>query len=99
MQHRRSQLLLLLGTALAALVLLLAAPSPATAVADLQHAGGAADPFVPLVAAVTLLAYLLAGWLLAVVLATLAGRLPGIAGRAAAGIAARIAPAAVRRAV
>lgn len=94
-----SQRRLLLWTAAAAALLVLAAPSPAGAVQQLRSAGTATDPFGPVVAALSLLAWVLAGWLLSATLLTALGRLPGLAGCLAAAAARRIAPAVVRRAV
>ncbi|MGI8537638.1 MAG: LysM peptidoglycan-binding domain-containing protein [Mycobacteriales bacterium] len=88
----------LLGTATAALLLLAAAPSPQAALRQL-HDAGPADPTAPVVAASALAAWSLAGWLAATVLVTVAGRLPGLAGRACAAVSRRVAPLAVRRAV
>lgn len=90
---------LVLGTAVALLLLLLTAPRPATALADLRTAGTATDPQGPLLAAVALLAWALAGWLLLVLALTLLGRLPGAAGRAGRGLVRRVAPGALRRTV
>ncbi len=87
------------GLAVAAAALLLAAPSPLQALDDLRSPSSAADPTEPLVSALALLAWLLAGWLLLTVLLTLAGRLPGLAGLACTAVTRRIAPATVRRAV
>ena len=89
----------LLGTAVAALLLLLAAPTPGQALGQLRDAGSARDPFAPLVAALSLVAWALALWIAVTALLTVAGRLPGLAGRVAGAVSRRIAPAAVRRAV
>ena len=88
----------LLGAATAALLLLAAAPSPQAALRQL-HDVGSADPTAPVVAVSALAAWSLAGWLAATVLVTVAGRLPGLAGRACAAVSRRVAPLAVRRAV
>ena len=85
----------LAGTAALA-ALAVAAPSPAGALRLLGQPS-AADPFAPVVAAVALVAWALAGWLLVAAVVTAAGRLPGAAGSAARAIAAHIAPRAVRR--
>ena len=88
------------GTALAVVALLAAAPRPAEAVRQLRDAGAAtADPTAPLVAAVSLLAWALAAWLLVTVVLTLVARRRGTAGRLAGAVVRRVAPVAVRRAV
>lgn len=88
-----------LGTVAAALLLLLAAPTPTEAVRVLRDAGAATDQTAPLVALLALVAWVLAAWLALTVLLTVGGHLPGLAGRALAAVARRVAPAAVRRAV
>lgn len=97
MTQSRGALLLVAGTSL--LLLWLAAPLPRTALAQLLDAGTATTPTGPLVAAIALLAWLAAGWLALTTVLTLAARLPGLAGRASAAAARRVAPAAVRSAV
>ena len=94
--HRPRPALVVLGVGL---VLLLAAPAPSAAWRELRETSSTLDPTGPVVAAVALLAWALAGWLAVTVLVTAAGRLPGVAGRLAGAGARRIAPAAVRRAV
>ena len=89
----------LLGGAAAAGVLLAASPPPARALAVLCSPSVAAQPVEPLVAAVALLAWALACWLLLVALLTGGSRLPGLLGSACAHVLRRSAPAAVRRAV
>jgi nucleoid-associated protein YgaU len=91
-QRARAGLLAVAG------LLLAVAPTPAAAVHDLRSPA-AADPAGPLVAAVALLAELLLCWLLVVVAATSASRLPGWGGPVARRLASRIAPVAVRRLV
>jgi len=86
-------------TAAAAGALLVAAPSPGEALAELAHATAGPDPTAPLVAAAALLAWGLAAWLGVTVLVTALGARPGACGQVAAVLARRIAPAAVRRAV
>ena len=98
MAHRRGPLTRWAAVAPLA-VLLLAAPSPPAAAANLRAAAGATDPAAPLVAAVALAAWALATWLLLVAVATAGAQLPGLAGRSCAALARRVAPAAVRRAV
>jgi hypothetical protein len=88
-----------LGALLALALLLWAAPSPGSAVADLRAPSSAADVTAPLVAVVALLAWALAGWLLLTVVLTLLSRAPGAAGRVAAALARRVAPVALRRLV
>jgi hypothetical protein len=88
-----------LGALAAAGLLLLAAPSPASGVRTLRDASSAVDPTAPLVAVLALLAWALAAWLGLTVLLTLLCRVPGTAGRTAAGVVRRVAPAAVRRLV
>jgi nucleoid-associated protein YgaU len=87
------------GASAAGLLLLLAAPSPSRAWAGLRDVAAATDPTGPLVCLLALSAWVLAGWLLLIGLLTLAGRLPGVAGRCSAACSRRVAPAAVRRAV
>lgn len=87
------------GTAAAAVLLLVAAPTPAACVRTLRDAGSATDQAAPLVALLSLLAWLLAGWLLLTVAVTAGGHLPGLTGRALAAVSRRIAPATVRKAV
>lgn len=87
------------GASAAAAGLAWAAPDPATAWDTLRAAGTAADPTAPLLAAVTLTAQLLLGWLALTAALCLLERLPGAGGRAAALLAGRVAPAALRRVV
>lgn len=89
----------LLGAVGAALLLLAVAPAPPAALRTLREAGSAPDPTAPVVAVVCLLAWLLASWLLVAVAVTAGGHLPGLAGRGAAALARRLAPATVRRTV
>jgi len=56
-------------------------------------------PTAPLLSAVSVAAWACTGWLLLVALLEHSSRLPGLAGRAAAGLVRRIAPASVRAAV
>ena len=79
--------------------LLVSAPPPRAAVRALVHAGSSTDPTGPLVAAVALAAWAVAGWLALTVTVVLLSRLPGMLGRTARAAAGRVAPAAVRRAV
>lgn len=88
-----------LGGLLTFAVLLWAAPSPASSVRELREAATATDPTAPLVAAVALLAWLLAGWLLLTVLLTVASQAPGFVGPASAAVVRRVAPAALRKLV
>jgi len=88
-----------LGAGAALIALLLTAPDPAGAVDTLRGATGAPDLFAPVVAVLALAAWALAGWLLATAALTLLSRVPGTAGRAAAALGRRVAPAAVRRGV
>ncbi len=90
--------LALRGGAAAVVVLVATGPTPAAAVRSLVDPPPA-DPTGALLAAVALLAQTLAAWLLVTAVLTAGGRLPGLLGRAARGVAARVAPAAVRRAV
>jgi hypothetical protein len=99
MKTRGEQVRLLTGAAVAVALLFTAAPTPTAAVGAIASAGTAVDPFAPVVAAVSLVAWLLAGWLAAVVGCTAAARIPGQVGRAAAAACARVAPRSVRRAV
>jgi hypothetical protein len=84
--------------AVVSLALLAAAPTPAGAVQALAHAPSAeADPLAPLLSLVTLTAWALVGWVLLLLVAAHATRLPGSVGRMAATTLPRIAPVAVRR--
>jgi hypothetical protein len=96
---RAAQRAVVLGTALAVLALLAAAPRPRSALAELRDAGAAADRTAPLVAAVSLLAWALTLWLLLTVTLTVVARRRGAPGRASGAVVRRIAPLAVRRAV
>ena len=87
------------GTAAALAALLLAAPSPSSAVRALASPGSSASPTDPVVALAALVAWGLTGWLALVLASTVAARLPGGAGRAAGAVARRVAPAALRRAL
>lgn len=89
----------LAGALLAALLLVLAGPSPADAVGELRLSASAADPTGPLVAVAALIAWGLAGWLALTVVLTLLVRVPGQAGRAADALTRRLAPPALRRLV
>ena len=86
-------------TAAAAGALLVAAPSPGEALADLAHTTAGSDPTAPLVAVAALLAWGLAAWLGLLVLVTALGARPGLCGQVASVLSRRIAPAAIRRAV
>lgn len=88
-----------LGGASALVLLLLAAPSPTSAVEQLRGAGTAVDPAAPLVAAVALLAWALTLWLVTTAVLVVAAQAPGVAGRAAAAVGRRLAPTVVRRAL
>ena len=90
---------LALGTTAAAVLLLLAAPTPAGCLRTLTAASSATDQAAPLVALLALLAWVLAAWLAVTALLTAGGHLPGQAGRALQSLAHRVAPATVRRAV
>src|SRR3954469_23601605 len=91
------------GSAVAAtaagLVLLASAPSPAAAGATLAAPTAAPDPLAPLLAVVSLAAWLLLSWLLVVAAAASLAQLPGATGRAASAVTRRLAPVAVRRLV
>lgn len=89
----------LLGTAAAALLLLLAAPTPAASVRTLRDTGSATDQAAPLLALLSLLAWLLAGWLLVTLAVTAGSHLPGGVGRLLAAVSRRLAPTTVRKAV
>lgn len=88
-----------LGAVAAALLLLLVAPTPAASVGTLDGTSSTADPTAPLLALLSLVAWLLAGWLLVTLSVTAGGHLPGSVGRALAAAARRVAPATVRTAV
>lgn len=79
-----------------ALGLLLVSTPPPTA---LQLVTAGTEPTSALVGVVALTAWALTGWLLLAAALTAAGHLPGVAGRAAAATARRVAPRAVRRGV
>lgn len=79
-------------------LLAVAAPGPGPALDDVRGAVTAGDPFGPLVAAVALSAWIVAGWLFLIVLLTAAAQRPGLTGRGAAALSALLAPRAVRRA-
>jgi len=87
------------AAATAVLLLGAAGPSPATAAVTVRDVGDAVDPLAPVLAFVTLLAWGLVGWLVAAVVTTAGGHLPGRSGRALAALARRSAPAAVRRTI
>jgi nucleoid-associated protein YgaU len=87
------------GLASVAVIALVAAAPPSHALPALLSPSAPADPTAPLVALAGLVAWTLLAWLSLVCAVTLAGRLPGTAGRAAAGLARHMAPAAVRRLV
>jgi hypothetical protein len=93
--------LLRLGGPLVALAV--AAPTPPAALAALTRVGldapAPGDVTAPLVALVALLAWALAGWLVVAATAVAAARLPGVAGQVFAALAARAAPATLRRTV
>ncbi len=89
----------LLGSVVAAVLLLWAAPTPAAALRQLRDTGNAADPTAPLLALLSLVAWCLAAWLVLTVVLIAGAHLPGLAGRALAAVSRRVAPAAVRRAV
>lgn len=88
----------LTATALACAALLGVSAGPSTALRLLTTPRGD-DPTAALVGVIGLAAWALAAWLLVTAAATAGGHLPGRAGRAAAGLARRIAPATLRRAV
>lgn len=88
-----------LGVVLALGALLLAAPSPGSAVAALAEPSATGDGTAPLVALVSLVAWALTAWLALVVLLAVAAHAGGRSGSAAAALARRTAPVAVRRAV
>jgi nucleoid-associated protein YgaU len=87
---------LLLTGALVLGVLAATAPTPAQALRALGQPAPP-DPTAPLVAAVALLAWGLATWLVAVLLVVAAASVPGSLGRWAGGLACRIAPRALLR--
>jgi hypothetical protein len=87
------------GTAVAGVLLVAAAPTPSAALATVRTSSSASDVLLPLIALVALLAWSLLAWLLVLTAFLLARRLPGIAGRGATAAAHRIAPATIRRLV
>ena len=99
---RRSQIARAAALCAALVGLLAFAPSPPAAVRTLRalstgSALRAMDVTAPVVAVLSLLAWLLAGWLLVATVLTACSRLPGLGGRAGATVLRRIAPATVRR--
>lgn len=89
----------LLGLVAALGALALSAPDPISALSQVRAASTATDPTGPVVAALALLAWGVGLWLALTALLVLAARAPGARGRAAARMARRVAPAAVRRSV
>ncbi len=81
-----------LGGALAVL-----APRPRQASATLLHPSQAIDATAPVLAAVVLLVWALAGYLAYGAVLVAAGRVPGVLGRSASWVARRTVPRAVRR--
>ena len=79
------------------LLLAAAGEPPAAALRSLSTLSASANPTAPVVAAVTVLAWLLVIWLAVVVVVGAAAALPGAGGRTAAALARRLSPAAVRR--
>ncbi len=82
--------------------LLACAPPPSTAMrtlAELSAVGALAgeDVTAPVIALLSLVAWVLAGWLLVATALTACSRLPGVGGRAGAAVLQRVAPATVRR--
>lgn len=95
-QQRAGQVVAAAGAAGA--LLLLAAPAPTSAL-ELLREPPAGDPVAPLVGLLSLLAWLLAGWLLLGVSMTAGAHLPGGVGRLASAAARAVVPTALRRAV
>ena len=98
----------LIGLVTAAGGLLATAPTPGGALRTLltavgiglsAEAAGPVDPLAPLLALVALAAWAVLGWLLVVIATAVTSRLPGLAGRLASFVCARIAPDSVRRVV
>lgn len=87
------------GAALAVAALLVAAPRPMQATDVLRGRVPTTQLTDPLVAAVSLLAWALAAWLLLTALLTCGSRLAGPSGAACSALLRRTAPAAVRQAV
>lgn len=83
----------------ASAALVAAAPGPLASLRTLADAGSAADVAGPLVALLTLLAWVCAAYLLTVAALTAGSRLPGLAGAALAAVARVAAPAGLRRAL
>ncbi len=82
--------------------LLACAPAPSTAMrtlAELSAVGALAgeDVTAPVIALLSLVAWVLAGWLLVATALTAGSHLPGVGGRAGAAVLRRMAPATVRR--
>ena len=91
--------LVIVSAAGSAAALLLTAPGPRSALRSLTVAGPPADPTAQLVAAITLLAWALAGWLVLTVVLTSGAELGGRTGTACTALLRRTAPAMLRRAV
>ena len=87
------------GVTASLVALLVAAPRPDAALRLLADAGSSSDPTGPVVAAVALGAWIVAGWLSLTVTVVVLSRLPGLLGRTARAVAGRVAPVTVRRAV
>jgi nucleoid-associated protein YgaU len=96
---RRHCQVVLAAALLATVLLALTGPTPAEAARDLRLAPSAVEPTAPLVAALSLIAWALAGWLTLTVALTLLARAPGRAGGAATALTRRIAPPALHRLV
>jgi nucleoid-associated protein YgaU len=80
-------------------LLLLLAPTPTAALRALREPAATADVTAPLVALLSLIAWLLAGWLLLTTTLTTGAHLPGTTGRASRSAARRLAPAALRHGI
>jgi hypothetical protein len=85
------------GAAAVAVMALVVTAPPSRTLPALLSPSATADPTAPLVALAALVAWALLAWLSLVGAVTLAGRLPGMTGRAATGLVRHMAPPAVRR--
>ncbi|MCW2714220.1 MAG: Peptidoglycan-binding lysin domain protein [Frankiales bacterium] len=84
---------------IAVLAVAVTAPRPGSALSQLAGPGAATDPFAPLVAGVSLLAWVVAAWLALSVVVTVASDCGGWTGRIGRALSRRLVPAVLRRAL